>query len=49
MRKSKAYAQGVKDGEAGRPPKPVGGKTAYAIGYQEGRSKYDQKKLAESL
>ena len=49
MRKITAFNKGKKDGMDGKEAKPVGGKTTYLLGYQQGLSEYNQKKLIKAL
>jgi hypothetical protein len=45
---SKAYQDGIADGEAGRPPTP-GRRGAYACGYVIGSGREAERKMAEAL
>ena len=49
MRKGEAFAKGKEDGRSGKKPHPVGGKTAYGVGYGLGRSEWDQQELIRKL
>ncbi len=49
MRKSEAFNKGKKDGKANKEPNPVGGKTAYVLGYNIGYSEFEQQQMINFL